>query len=70
MVMVPGTSGIEIEENLLHATSQKYQRFINILQLANHKEMIDDLALELCRSRLVVNDIVGQIEKIKPNTTD
>ena len=70
LVMVPGRSDIEVGGNLLHAIPQKHQRLINHLQLANHKEMMDILALEFGRSRLVVDDIVGQIEKIKPNTTD
>ena len=70
LVMVPGRSDIEIGGNLLHAIPQKHQRLINHLQLANHKEMMEVLALEFGRSRLVVDDIVGQIEKMKPITTD
>ena len=70
LVNVPGRTDVEIGGNLLHAVPQKHQRLINHLDLANHKEMMDVLSLEFGRSRLVVDDVVSQIEKIKPITTD
>ena len=70
LVNVPGRTDVEIGGNLLHAVPQKHQRLINHLDLANHKKMMDVLSLEFGRSRLVVDDIVSQIEKIKPITTD
>ena len=70
LIMALGRSDIKIRGNLLHAIPQKHQRLINHLELANHKEMMEVLALEFGRSRLVVDDIVSQIEKRKPITTD
>ena len=56
--------------NLLHSIPEKHRHLINHLELKCHSEMMKILVSEFGRSRLIVDDVVGQLSKINPVTTD
>ena len=70
MVSVPGRSDVEIGANLKEAIPEKHKHLIHHLDTTKHKEMMDVLDNKFGSSRLVIDDIVVQIEKMKPVTTD
>ena len=70
MVNVVGRSDVEIGSNLLNAVPTKYQHLIDNLDMSNHQEMMKVLTSKFGSSRLVIDDIVSQMEKLKAITTD
>ena len=69
LVNVTGRLDVEIGTNLLNAIPSKYQYLLANLQLSEHSKMMDILQEKFGQSCLVVEDIVNQIEKMKPITT-
>ena len=70
MVNVVGRSDVEIGSNLLNAVPTNYQHLIDNLDMSNHQEMMKVLTSKFGSSRLVIDDIVSQMEKLKAITTD
>ena len=70
MVSVPGRSDVEIGANLKEAIPEKHKHLIHHLDTTKHKEMMDVLDNKFGSSRLVIDDIVVQIEKRKAVATD
>ena len=70
VVLVPGRSDVDIGYNLLNAIPSKYQHLINNVDLSNHAEMMQILCDKFGTSWLVIDDVVSQIEKLRPVSTD
>ena len=67
IVAVPGTQDNEVGVQLRNAIPKKYVHLINNLELADYKGMMEVLVGEFGASYLVVDDVVAQIERIKPD---
>ena len=70
LVNVPGRPDVEIGINLRESIPQKHLHLINHLETTKHKEMMTILEKKFGSKSLVVRDIISQIEKLKPISTD
>ena len=70
IVAVPGRQDNEVGVQLRNAIPKKYVHLINNLELADYKGMMEVLVGEFGASYLVVDDVVAQIERIKPIIND
>ena len=70
IVSVPGRSDVEIGSNLRDAIPEKHRHLISHLDRSNHAEMMNVLERKFGTKMLVVQDIISQVEKMKPVTTD
>ena len=70
VVVVEGRSNVDIGYNLLNAIPAKYQHLINNIDLPNHQEMMQALTDKFGCTRLVIDDVVSQMEKMKIVSTD
>ena len=70
LVNVPGRPDVEIGINLRESIPQKHLHLINHLETTKHKEMMSILEKKFGSKSLVVRDIISQIEKLKPISTD
>ena len=70
IVSVPGRSDVEIGSNLRDAIPEKHRHLISHLGRSNHAEMMNVLERKFGTKMLVVQDIISQVEKMKPVTTD
>ena len=70
IVAVPGRQDNEIGVQLRNAIPKKFVHLINNFELADWKGMLEVLTEEFGASYLVVDDVVAQIERIKPVIND
>ena len=70
VVVVQGRSSVDIGYNLLNAIPAKHQHLINNIDLPNHQEMMKALTDKFGCTRLVIDDVVSQMEKMKVVSTD
>ena len=70
LVNVAGRSGIEIGSNLQNAIPERFQHLISHLETDDHEGMMEVLEERFGPGCLVVQDIVNQIERMKPVTND
>ena len=70
IVNVPGRSDVEVGFNLKDAIPEKFQHLVSHLDKSNHVEMMTILEKKFGTKNLVVQDIIGQLEKMKIVTTD
>ena len=70
VVIVPGRSDVDIGYNLLNAVPKKHQHLINNLDMKEHKEMMKVLINKFGTCKLVIDQVVSEIEGIKLITSD
>ena len=70
LVNVAGRSAIEIGSNLQNAIPERFQHLISHLETDDHEGMMEVLEERFGPGCLVVQDIVNQIERMKPVTSD
>ena len=70
IVAVPGRQDNKIGVQLRNTIPKKFVHLINNFELADWKGMMEVLTEEFGASYLVVDDVVAQIERIKPIIND
>ena len=70
VVAVPGRQDNEVGVQLRNAVPRRFVHLVNNFELADWKGMLKALTAEFGASYLVVDDVVAQIERIKPVVND
>ena len=70
IVAVPGRQDNEIGIQLRNAIPRKFVHLVHNHELADYKGMMEVLTVEFGASYLVVDDVVAQIERMKPVVND
>ena len=70
IVAVPGRQDNEIGIQLRNAIPRKFVHLVHNHELADYKGMMEVLTVEFGASYLVVDDVVAQIERMKPVIND
>ena len=70
VVAVPGRQDNEIGVQLRGAVPRKFVHLVNNFELADWEGMLEALTAEFGASYLVVDDVVAQIERMKPVVND
>ena len=69
-IIVPNRSAADIGLYLKQAIPNKHLHLVANVDIENHSEMMDILAAEFGTSRLIVDSVVSEIEKLKVVSTD
>ena len=70
IVNVSGRADVEIGSNLRDAIPEKFKHLVSHLDTSNHVEMMSILEKKFGTKSLVIQDIVSQLDKMKPITSD
>ena len=70
IVNVPGRSDIEIGSNLIDAIPERFRHLVTHLDTTNNNEMMNVLERKFGSKNLVINYIIGQLEKLKVVTSN
>ena len=70
IVNIPGRSDVKVGSNLMDAIPEKYKHLVSHLETMNHREMMNVLDRKFGTKNLVINNIIGQLEKMKIVTND
>ena len=69
-IVIPGRPDHDIGYRLKQAIPAKHRHLLSNFELSQHKEMMDKLKSKFGTKSLIVNNIVGELEKMKKSEND
>ena len=69
-IVVPNRAAADIGLYLQQAVPSKHEHLIRNIEPENHKEMMEVLANEFGTSKLIVDSVIAEMDKMKISTTD